>query len=324
MFTISPATPDDIPALADLWNAAFGPEFPATERLLRQPLEHDKYLEPGGNLVARDGVRIVGWVLSKSMAHVGEPMAAYRGRGGIGAICVHPEYQRRGIGSLLADRAEAHILAAGSKLGTLYFPHHLLPGIPIENAPAIAFFKNRGYTGGGKCHDLWRDLTDYAVPDKVWRALEENPDAEIRPALLEEKHAIQEMVTREFSAGWSYSTHFHFAHGGRASDVIVLVERGEIVGFCHTVDFTSSWLLPSVYWHELLGPLYGGLGPIGLAKAHRGRGLGLALTALAVQDLKKRGVARMGIDWTGILDFYGQLGFTVWKTYSQVNKVVGG
>ena len=322
MISLSSATPHDIAALVDLWNAAFGPGFPATERLLRQTLEHDPYLEPEGNLVARDGNRIVGWVLAKSMAHVDEPMAEFRGRGGIGALCVLPEFQRCGIGTLLADRAEALLAAKGSKVGTLYFPHHFLPGVPLENTAALEFFKKRGYTGGGLAHDLWRDITEYSVPDKVWATLRSETQVEIRPALPGEEAALQEMVTREFSAGWSYSTRFHFVHGGRPSDIIVAVEKGEIIGFCHTVDFTSNWLLPNVYWHHLLGPFYGGLGPIGLAAAHRGRGLGLALTALAVADLKGRGVTRMGIDWTGIVDFYAQLGFSVWKTYSQLNKVV--
>jgi predicted N-acetyltransferase YhbS len=67
----------------------------------------------------------------------------------------------------------------------------------------------------------------------------------------------------------------------------------------------------------LLGKFYGGLGPLGIAKAHRKRGLGLAIVALAVEDLKKRGVQRMCIDWTTLTDFYGKLGFEVWKRYRQ-------
>jgi hypothetical protein len=57
-----------------------------------------------------------------------------------------------------------------------------------------------------------------------------------------------------------------------------------------------------------------------LGKAQRKRGLGLALTAIAVADLKKRGVEKMAIDWTNLIAFYEQLGFRVWKRYWQGEK----
>src|SRR6185503_11642144 len=136
----------------------FGSDWPLTERLLRQTLEGDPYYEPDGNLVARAGDRIVGWVLCKSMRDAGPEVGRFQGRGGIGALCVHPGFQRQGIASQLLDRAEAHLRDNGSPLTTLYFPHHLLPGIPAESDAAVALFRKRGYTGFRECVDLARDL----------------------------------------------------------------------------------------------------------------------------------------------------------------------
>ena len=320
MIALTHATREDTPALVDLWNAAFGPDFPLTERLLRQTVEGDPFYEAAGTWVARDEERIVGWVLSKSMQSAGPELGRFQGRGGIGALCVHPDYQRRGIGTQLLENAEVYLRAAGVKPNTLYFPHHILPGIPTGNEAAIALFRKRGYTGFHECVDLWRDLEDYAIPAKANAALERNPDVELRPARAGEADAVLAMVAREFPGGWTYSTRRHFQTGGAAADIIIAVEGGEVLGFCHTADWRSPWLLPSTYWYPFLGENYGGLGPIGLAAAHRKRGLGLALCAVAVADLKRRGVRRMGIDWTTLIDFYGQLGFTVWKRYLQAEQ----
>jgi ribosomal protein S18 acetylase RimI-like enzyme len=320
MWKIEPATSDDIPALVELWNAAFGPQWPLTERLLRQTIEGDPYYEPQGNLVTRDGNRIIGWILCKSMQNVGPEIARFANRGGIGALCVHPDVQRRGLGTQLLDAAEAHLRAHGSALSTLYFPHHLLPGIPAECEAAIALFRRRGYTGFNECVDLWRDLADFQIPSKARAAIEANPNVELRPAREDEKEALISMVEREFPGGWPYSTRGHFVRGGAASDIIIASENNEVIGFCHTANFNSPWLLPGTYWHPILGSRYGGLGPIGIAKEHRKRGLGLALCAVAVEDLKRRGVGQMAIDWTTLIAFYEQLGFSVWKRYLLASK----
>lgn len=318
--TISPAAPHETPQLVELWNAAFGPNWPMSEKLLRQTLDHDPYFEAEGHLVARDGDKIVGWILCKTMRNAGPEIERFKNRGGIGALCVHPNYQRQGIGSQLLNQAEAHLQTHGAQPSILYFPHHLLPGVPADQENALAFFDKHGYTRTGESVDMMRDLTDYEVPAKAQAALQANPTVEIRPARLKEADAIIEMVTHEFPGGWPYSTRGHFARGGNPADMIVVAENNEIIGFCHTADFRSPWLLPHVYWNGLLGENYGGLGPIGVAKEHRKRGLGLALCALAVEDLKQRGVQKMVIDWTSLIDFYGQLGFKEWKRYVHMTK----
>jgi len=310
----------DIPAIVELWNASFGPDFPLTQRLLRQTVEFDPFYEAEGCFVAREGERIVGWVLSKSMKTAGPEVGRFQGRGGVGALCVHPDFQKRGIGTELLNRAENFLLENHSPLTLLYYPHHLLPGVPASCEAARAWFERREYSAWHECADMQRELADYEIPEKVLRALEANPTVEIRPAREDESTPLIDFVAREFSGGWDYSTRAHFARGAKASDIIIAVEGEEIIGFCITGDFNSNWLLPSTYWFPLLGEKFGGLGPVGLGKAQRKRGLGLALTALAVADLKKRGVENMGIDWTNLIAFYEQLGFQVWKRYWQGQK----
>jgi predicted N-acetyltransferase YhbS len=50
----------------------------------------------------------------------------------------------------------------------------------------------------------------------------------------------------------------------------------------------------------------------------RGKGLGLALLQLGLEHLARMGVENAVIDWTGLVDFYGRVGFTPWKTYARM------
>ena len=55
----------------------------------------------------------------------------------------------------------------------------------------------------------------------------------------------------------------------------------------------------------------------------RGGGLGLGLVAAGVNYLYGLGVRDCGIDWTELIDFYGRLGFAVWKQYHILKKGSG-
>ncbi|MDF2441558.1 MAG: hypothetical protein JWN98_2542 [Abditibacteriota bacterium] len=332
MISYSHPAHQDIPAIVAVWNASMPAAFPLTERLLHQTLHEDPYREPGGEWIARDsqrpeGQNIIGWVLSKSMKTAGPEVGRFQNRGGIGALCVHPDYQRQGIGSALADRAEEWLQQNGAPRSLLYFPHHLLPGVPAECTAALEFWQQRGYGQNGwvEHYDLWRELNDYQLPSKVLEALKNNPTVEIRPARKEDTLLMLSFLEQEFPGAWTYTTRAHFKHGGNPADFIIAIETQgtashscrEVIGFCHTADFRSQRLIPGTFWFPLLGEKFGGLGPIGMGQTQRKRGLGLALCALAIEDLQKRGVQQMAIDWTTLLDFYGRLGFSVWKRYLQ-------
>jgi predicted N-acetyltransferase YhbS len=306
-----------IPELCAVWNAAFGADWPLSQRLLRQTVEDDDLFESEGVFIARDGDKIIGWILSKTNRNGGPEIGRFAGRGGIGAWCVLPSHQKRGVGTALLEHAERFLRAANVAPNTLYFPHHLLPGVPLQCEAALRLLEARGYTVKEEHFDLQRDLTNWQMPEKARAAIEQNSTVEFRPAREDEREVLCDFVGREFPGPWTYSTRGHFARGGAAHDFVVAVEEGEILGFCHIGDWNSARLIPSTYWFPLLGERFGGLGPIGIAKEQRKRGLGLAICGAAVDELVARGATAMAIDWTTLEDFYGQLGFAVWKRYRQ-------
>jgi predicted N-acetyltransferase YhbS len=108
--------------------------------------------------------------------------------------------------------------------------------------------------------------------------------------------------------------------GGAPSDLVLALEGNAIIGFAHTFTPKSVELRGSTHWFPLLGNAWGGLGPIGIAASHRGRGLGLALLAAGLQHLRTQGVEQAIIDWTDLVDFYGRFGFQIWRRYTQGGK----
>lgn len=117
---------------------------------------------------------------------------------------------------------------------------------------------------------------------------------------LAEFGAALAFLEQHFPGPWPQDRRRHRAMGAPADDVYLLWVAGQVVGLAQTYRDAGPVLGPNVYWAPALGLAEGGLGPIGVAAAWRGRGLGLALLTLALEGLRARGVRRAVIDWTGL------------------------
>ena len=67
----------------------------------------------------------------------------------------------------------------------------------------------------------------------------------------------------------------------------------------------------------------GGIGPLGIDRAIRGKHFGIDLVKAAANELIGRGVTDIVIDWTQLIAFYEKLGFTPWKQYQSMAKTIG-
>ncbi len=317
LINIAPFEPAMSTGVIALWNRCIGAAYPMTERLLRQQVLDDPFAQPDGNLVALDGGRVVGWLLCRCLSAVPPSLSGYRGRASIGALCVDPDYRRRGIGSRLYDQGERFLAAQGAEvISVVHYPGHLTPGIPFEAPDLKAFFDQRGFQEWTEASDLQRQLHDYpanGAAEVKW--VGPGAEATLRPARDGEEAVITAFLGREFPGGWEYETARHFDAGGAPDDILIAVSTGTILGFCRTFTAESLHLGGSTHWFPLLRARWGGLGPIGVAVAHRGRGLGFALLRYSITSLKQRGVDDLVIDWTVLERFYEKAGFGVWKRY---------
>jgi GNAT superfamily N-acetyltransferase len=321
-FELRPFDPARIGEVVALWNAAAGHSFPLREALFRQNTVRDPHFDPAGAALACEPAtgRVVGCGIAK-VARV--PIGAdglLPDRGWVSFVAVHPSRQRHGIGSALLRAGEAFLRAKARPAAVLGTdPGHFFPGVP-DATGASGFFEALGYTLRGEAYDLHRSLRGYGTPEAVTAALWGNPDTEIRPLVRGEESALLAFLDATFPGRWRYTVAQFLDGGGAIGDVMGVVRGRAVAGFALLYHPQSRQIGPSIAWSPpppegVAGGRAGGLGPMGLSAALRGRGLGLALLDRAIVHLASRGVDEMGIDWTILLDFYAKLGFTPRRRY---------
>lgn len=125
MVHILPFADDYFDGVDALWERVF-PDDPAHNRAAVAVPEKMR-VQPELFLVALDGARVIGTV-----------MAGYDGhRGWLYSVAVHPDVQRRGVGSALLREAEARLAALGCRKINLQ--------IRAGNEAVTAFYTALGY-----------------------------------------------------------------------------------------------------------------------------------------------------------------------------------
>ncbi|NOX50475.1 MAG: GNAT family acetyltransferase [Gammaproteobacteria bacterium] len=118
--------PEDESALVELWEICF-PNEPARNNpadVIRRKLS----VQPELLMVCIVDGRLVGSAL-----------AGYDGfRGWVNKVAVHPEYQRKGIASLLMDTAESALAALGCPKLNIQ--------VRADNAAVVEFYENAGFS----------------------------------------------------------------------------------------------------------------------------------------------------------------------------------
>ncbi len=307
-----------IPALVDVWNAAWGRTFPLRIALLRQNTLGDPHFDPEGLVVAQEGPAgpLLGWALAKAAGHPFGPP----GCGWIGALVVHPAAQGQGIGTALLRRAEEFLKSRGKNRAVLGGgPAHFFPGVPVEppdrgGGRALSFFERRGYRFSGTAYDLHRSLADYRTPPRVEAVLAAHPGVTLRPLGPGERRPLLGFLAEVFPGRWTEDIRRFLEEGGEISDILGILDGAAVLGFAHLHPPGSRRIGPSVAWARKSERL-GGIGPLGIAPSLRGRGLGLALLDRALLRLREFGATQVVVDWTVLLDFYGRLGFVPIREY---------
>ncbi|MDR3690480.1 MAG: GNAT family N-acetyltransferase [Fimbriimonas sp.] len=193
---------------------------------------------------------------------------------------------------------------------------HFFPGCPTDFHALTSFLTVEGFLAGGEAVDLERDMTDYVNAYPV-------PDGdEMRVVEQADLPALNEFFDREFPGRWKYDTSKKVEIEGPRC-VYGLFIGGRLEGFALIQDSSNKAPIGGAVWHKSLGKNWGALGAIGVAKHLRGRGSGIALLASALEEQKARGVERCIIDWTGLIDFYGKVGFVPTRRYTSMSLSLG-
>ena len=315
--------PSMLQQVLTVWNAALGEQFPLSPELFLQNGVHDPHVDPDACWLAvvPGHPDAVGLCLAKVVRERLGTDGWLPQQGWVSLLAVHPAYQRRGIGRALLARAEQylkrqqrHVIMLGGD------PNHFLPGVPAGEG-ALAFFRAAGYVFAGDAYDLRRTISPPAALMEE-RTLPVERGVAIRSLEPEDKPGLLAFLDEVFPGRWRYTVDRVLRQGGSIADIMGVVCAGQVVGFAQVFHPGSRWIGPSVAWTWGAGRRAGGIGPIGLAPSFRGRGFGLALLGRSVWHLAQLGVEEVVVDWTTLLDFYGRLGFSIWRRYRQGEKRV--
>lgn len=311
-----PLTSDLLPQAVDLWNRALGENFPMRPALLSANLWGEPNFDQEGSRAVMQGDRMIGLIaVKRRQVDMGNQPADQKGW--ISALVVDPAVQGRGLGSALLQGALAHLRRFSAEPVSIGSdPSHFFPGIPYELRPALDWFTRRGVVPGSLACDLASfEITSYEHPAAAREAYAREPGVEYRPVAEWEQEALRAFMRREFPGRWAWEIDRHLEEKGNLEDVMVAVEGGQIIGFARIHGPWSSRFGPGIYWAPLFTGAHGGMGPIGVGAAQRGRGIGLGLLSAAIATLRDRGAASAVIDWTQLVQFYGMVGFRPWKWY---------
>ena len=194
-------------------------------------------------------------------------------------LAVDRDARRRGIGSTLLKDAEsrgAHVVFAEPG-------NYFTPGVLASDEGTLAFFRARGYREKA---ETW-NLTCHPEPRRRRRIPGEGTTIAHPPEILrcaQDDTRVLAFIREHFGSIWAFES-------SRAHALYTTEDNGQITGFA-AIEANNRGL--------------GTFGPTGVAKTHRGQGLGTILLHAALNGLHDLGYDRITIPWTGALDFYSK------------------
>jgi GNAT superfamily N-acetyltransferase len=184
-------------------------------------------------------------------------------------LAVDRSQRWRGVGSALLRDA----VSRGARIVAAEAGNYFTPGVVITDTPAIDFFTKRGFRETAKTYNL---VVELGVGSGEW-------GVGVNRVMSESREHVLSFIEKEFGRIWRFEA-------SNAGDNLFYVEvDGNIAGFAA---------------HDANNRGLGFFGPTGVARAHRGRGLGGALLRASLADLHRLGYERAIIPWTDALEFY--------------------
>ena len=303
-------TKDDLDDIFALSEESFPAEYNVTKVSLRQKLIDDADKFDEGSLIIREAAsgKPIGFIGTK-ISHSN----LYPDTGWISIVAVARDYRRNGYGRLLVSKALEALHSAGVKrvsVGQEF--HNFFSGIPNPSDENLSFFNNlRFAVNEGSHYDLEAVITDNTYIESFDNSVFVG-EFEVK-TYNDDYNELMRFLDAEFPGRWAYEVDTAIKTNKNPSEIVLLFDKrdNKVVGFCMLTSYKDD---------EGKKTGYGGLGPIGIAEALRGRQVGNFLLRESLVQAKLNGITRVNIDWTILVKFYGQFGFRVKRTYIAAYK----
>lgn len=144
--------------------------------------------------------------------------------------------------------------------------NYFTPGIVTSDENTIRFLKKRGFEETAQTQNLVTTQLPSDIPADV------------------KTGDVGEFIEKHFGRIWRFEA-------SHAKTVFFVEEEGQVAGFSA---------------HDANNRGLGFFGPTGVARQHRGKGLGRKLLLASLADMKRQGYEQAVIPWTDALDFYAR------------------
>lgn len=284
------------------------PHDPVSEaRFVRQVLL-DANFRAAGMPVAVAGGDIVGFCLSLARQVPLENAPSDSDRGYITLLAVRPSWQRKGVGGNLVAEAEKYLRSQSRSVVMVasYAPGYFIPGVDVNAyRGGLAFLKNAGYVEVYRPIAMQASLWD--LPEPAWLA-DRARSFEVRPFEPELTLPLLEFARGEFPGDWVRvvrETAASITAGEPAARLLTAIDAGRVVGFAH---FDKERF-----------------GPIGVAAAERGRGIGQVLMFATLRAQREAGLRAAWFLWSDDKTaerLYNAAGFKETRRFALMKKTL--
>jgi len=302
--------------IVKLWNESIGETFPMTEKLWIQNSINEPNILKTASIAILEGNELLGFIVAKRyQENLQAAMPSHIGW--IQCMLVKESARNHGIGSRMIKHTEQIFQEAQLtefRLGR--DPWHYFPGVPVEDQHAIEWFEKRGYVKESIETDLTR-VVESTTPYTL-----ENSENHFRVLTQEDLPSLLQFLEHAFPGRWHYEAIHYSLKKGSGREFMGFFINDQLQGFCRMNDSTSPLIAQNVYWSGLFEGELGGIGPLGINRSIRGGHYGLDLVKASANELMRRNVSNIVIDWTQLVPFYEKLGFTAWKQYQTMGKTV--
>lgn len=317
--SITPVSYSDLDSVIELWNRV-NPLDAITEDLLETRVLLDENFDENTFLVAREGDRMVGFVISAYARRV--PLGEHDPMGDrcwVTAFGIDQVYRRRGVATRMFSSLFEKFRAMGKKecFVASYAPGYFVPGIDVKEYPAaISFLSKEGF------EETYRPLSMDAplALFKVTRELEEKEQRLIESGIKVRTYSRQDLLPfmkfleANMPADWvrvSRANLRDLTRGIFKPDQIFLAVcdkpgagEGKVIGYC---QFEEAHF-----------------GPFGVADKYQGKGIGTVLLGRTLERMHSKGLHNAYVLWTDdtAAKVYSKFGFKETRRFAVMRKSI--
>ncbi len=288
--------------VVDLWNATYTRDPISAKRFKRQTLGDPNFSPEGCWLVEVDG-KVAGFAVAVApgVQHV---FARPAGVGRITALGVLPSHQRRGLGTILLERALSFLKERDCRRVVVAAHEYYVAGIDRDAYPGgLAFLTSKGFAEVGDAVAMGRMLYDLDWPQKVreGEAALSREGVVVKYVEPQDREVVKGFFQAEF-ATWVEFYQRKLDDGDELDDIVIAKRGDQVLGYCQRLEADH-------------------VGPFGVAEAWRNRGIGGVMLYRLLERMQQKGYRFAWFGETGRAQpYYERAGFKLTRRYAVMAK----